>query len=76
MKEWRQMCDVVNLLSDIVKKQQTIIEQLKVEESVKEDLRKMVREADIQMDVIEYHSRRTIDTDDGEPFEKGVDNDD
>lgn len=71
-----QMCEAVNLLSDIVKKQQTEIERSKVEESVKEELRQMVKEADDKLDILEYHSRRVIDTDDGEPFEKGVADDD
>ena len=31
-----EMCDIINMLSDIVKKQQTEIERSKVEESVKE----------------------------------------
>lgn len=34
-----RMCDVTNTLSDIVKKQQEIIEQSKIEEAVKADLR-------------------------------------
>ena len=71
-----QMCEVVNLLSDIVEKQQTEIERSKVEESVKEELRQMVEEADDKLNILEYHSRRVIDTDDGEPFEKGVADDD
>lgn len=71
-----QMCEVVNLLSDIVEKQQTEIERSKVEESVKEELRQMVKEADDKLNILEYHSRRVIDTDDGEPLEKGVADDD
>ena len=59
-----RMCDVTNTLSDIVKKQQEIIEQSKIEEAVKADLRQQVKEADRELDVIEYHSRRFCDTDD------------
>ena len=50
-----RMCDVTNTLSDIVKKQQEIIEQSKIEEAVKADLRQQVKEADRELDVIEYH---------------------
>jgi hypothetical protein len=57
------MCDVTNTLSDIVKKQQEIIEQSKIEEAVKADLRQQVKETDRELDVIEYHSRRFCDTD-------------
>lgn len=59
-----RMCDVTNTLSDIVKKQQEIIEQSKIEEAVKADLRQQVKEVDRELDVIEYHSRRFCDTDD------------
>jgi hypothetical protein len=71
-----QMSDVVNLLSDIVKRQQTEIERAKVEAPIKEELRTMVQEADDKKDVLEYHLRKVIDRDDGEPFEKGVADDD
>ena len=57
------MCDVTNTLSDIVKKQQEIIEQSKIEEAVKADLRQQVKETDRELDVIEYHSRRFCETD-------------
>lgn len=59
-----RMCDAINTLSDIVKKQQEIIEQSKIEEAVRADIRQQVREADRELDVIEYHSRRFCDTDD------------
>lgn len=58
-----RMCDVTNTLSDIVKKQQEIIEQSKIEEAVKADLRQQVKETDRELDVIKYHSRRFCDTD-------------
>lgn len=64
-----QMCEAVNLLSDIVKKQQTEIERSKIEESVKEELRQMEEETDGRLDVVEHYLRRVIDTDDGESFE-------
>lgn len=59
-----RMCEVTNVLSDIVNKQQIIIEQSKIEEAVKADLRQQVGEAERELDVIEYHSRRYCDTDD------------
>lgn len=71
-----EMCDIINSLSDIVKRQQTEIERSKVEESVKEELRTMVKETDEKMNANEYHLRHVIDTDDGEPLEKGAEDDD
>lgn len=59
-----RLCDVTNNLSEIVKKQQTIIEQSKIVEEVKADLRQQIKEAERELDVIEYHSRRFCDTDD------------
>lgn len=59
-----RLCDVTNVLSEIVKKQQTIIERSKIEEAVKEELRQQVKGAERELDVIEYHSRRFCDTDD------------
>lgn len=70
-----EMCDIINMLSDIVKKQQTEIERSKVEESVKEELRAMVKEAEDKMDVNEYLLRRVVDTDDGENIEEEMDDD-
>lgn len=70
-----EMCDIINMLSDIVKKQQTEIERSKVEESVKEELRAMVKEAEDKMDVNEYHLRHVVDTDDGESIEEEMDDD-
>lgn len=57
-------------LSEIVRKQQETIERSKVEEAVKEELRQMVDGADREMDVMEYHLRRIVDTDDVEAFGK------
>nr|DAY50264.1 MAG TPA: hypothetical protein [Caudoviricetes sp.] len=70
-----EMCDIINMLSDIVKKQQTEIERSKVEESVKEELRAMVKEAEDKMDANEYHLRRVVDTDDVENIEEEMDDD-
>lgn len=65
-----RLCDVTTNLSEIVRKQQTIIEHSKIEESVKEELRQQVKETERELDVIEYHSRRICDTDDIEAFGK------
>ena len=48
-----RLCDVTETLSTIVKKQQTIIEQSKIEEAVKAELRQEVEETDREMDVLE-----------------------
>lgn len=69
-----RLCDVTENLSAIVKKQQTIIEQSKIEETVKAELRQEVEETDREMDVLEYHMRRYCDTDDIEATEFGKEN--
>lgn len=61
-------------LSAIVKKQQTIIEQSKIEEAVRVELRQEVEETDREMDVLEYHMRKYCDTDDLEATEFGKEN--
>lgn len=58
----------------IVKKQQTIIEQSKIEEAVRVELRQEVEETDREMDVLEYHMRKYCDTDDIEATEFGKEN--
>ena len=65
-----RLCEVTETLSEIVKKQQTIIEQSKIEEEVKEELRQQVKETDRELDAIEYHMRKLCDTDDVEAFGK------
>lgn len=45
-----RLCDVTENLSAIVKKQQTIIEQSKIEEAVRAELRQEVEETDRQGD--------------------------
>lgn len=68
-----EMCDIINALSDIVKKQQTEIEHSKVEEVIKEELRQMVKTVEDAMDINEHHLRRVIDSDDGENAEEELD---
>ncbi len=53
-----RLCDVTEALSDIVQKQQTIIEQLKIEESVKAELRNSVKDTDNELDALEYGMRK------------------
>ena len=65
-----RLCGITTELSEIVRKQQETIERSKVEEAVKEELRQMVDGADREMDVMEYHLRRIVDTDDVETFGK------
>lgn len=68
-----RLCEITEELSEIVKKQQEIIERSKVEEEVKEELRNMVNETDGKLDVLEYHTRRCCDTDDaGRSVRKGA----
>ena len=69
-----RLCDVTENLSAIVKKQQTIIEQSKIEEAVRAELRQEVEETDREMDVLEYHMRKYCDTDDIEATEFGKEN--
>lgn len=68
-----EMCDIINTLSDIVKKQQTEIERSKVEEDIKEELRQMVKGAESAMDINENHLRHVIDSDDGGNAEEEMD---
>ena len=58
------MSDGTRTLSKDGKKQKESSEQSKIEEAVKADLRQQVKEADRELNVIEYHSRRFCDTDD------------
>ena len=69
-----RLCDVVENLSAIVKKQQTIIEQSKIEEAVRAELRKEAGETDKEMDALEYHMRKYCDTDNIEATEFGKEN--
>lgn len=59
-----RLCDVTETLSEIVQKQQIIIEQSKIEESVKTELRGNIKDTDNELDALEYGMRRYCDTDD------------
>ena len=65
-----RLCGITTDLSEIVRKQQETIERSKVEEAVKEELRQMVDGAERELDVMEYHLRRIVDTDNVETFGK------
>lgn len=65
-----RLCGITTGLSEIARKQQETIERSKVEEAVKEELRQMVDGAERELDVMEYHLRRIVDTDDVETFGK------
>lgn len=62
------LCNVTEELANIVQKQQTAIEQSKIEEAVKAELRHDIKSTDRKMDILEYSMRRCCDTDD---IEKG-----
>lgn len=59
-----RLCDVTGLLSEIVKKQQIIIEQEKIESAVREELQKSIKRSDEELDMLEYRMRKYCDTDD------------
>lgn len=59
-----RLCDVTGLLSEIVKKQQIIIEQAKIESTVREELQKSIKRSDEELDMLEYRMRKYCDTDD------------
>lgn len=59
-----RLCDATGLLSEIVKKQQIIIEQAKIESAVREELQKSIKRSDEELDMLEYRMRKYCDTDD------------
>lgn len=65
-----RLCGITTELSEIVRKQQENIERSKVEEGIKEELRQSVDGAERELDIMEYHLRRIVDTDDIEAFGK------
>lgn len=65
-----RLCDVTGLLSEIVKKQQIIIEQAKIESAVREELQKSIKRSDEELDMLEYRMRKYCDTDDKYPYGK------
>lgn len=67
-----RLCEVTETLSEIVKKQQIIIEQSQIDEEIKEEIRKQVKETDRELDVLEYRMRKLCDTDDVGGVRKGV----
>lgn len=59
-----RLCEVTETLSEIVKKQQIIIEQSKISEEVKQELNRDIKETDRELDFLEYGMRKYCDTDD------------
>lgn len=51
------LCEVTETLSGIVKRQQTLIEQSKIEEALKEEFRNQVRDAEQELNALEYSMR-------------------
>lgn len=64
------LCNVTEELADIVQKQQTAIEQSKIEEAVKAELRRDIKSTDRKMNILECNMRRYCDTDDIEKGER------
>lgn len=64
-----RLCEVTETLSEIVKRQQEIIEQSKIEEAVKEELRNQVSDTDLELDALEYGMRNLCDIGDVEGSE-------
>lgn len=65
-----RLCGITTELCEIVRRQQENIERSKVEEGIKEELRQSVDGAERELDIMEYHLRRIVDTDDIEAFGK------
>ncbi len=55
-----RLCSVTEMLAEIVEEQQTTIERSKIEDEVKEDLRKKVKDVDDKMDALEYAMRDLV----------------
>lgn len=53
-----RLSDVISNLSEIVKCQQTIIEQSKIEEMVKEELRMKIKSTESEIRIIEHGTTR------------------
>lgn len=53
-----RLCDITNCLSDIVKKQQVIIEQFELEKSVKAEIGKEIERLDEALDRVGYYTKR------------------
>lgn len=67
-----ELSGVVNDLYDLSKVQQAIIESAKIPESEKRSTRERLCNITDKLDIIEFHSRGVIDTDDGESISEEV----
>ena len=65
-----KLCEVTEILSEIVKKQQIVIEQSKIEETIKRELQQNIKEADEKTNTLEYGMRKYCDVDDKFPYGK------
>ena len=65
-----KLCEVTEILSEIVKKQQIVIEQSKIEETIKRELQQNIKEADEKTNTLESGMRKYCDVDDIEATEK------
>lgn len=61
-----RLCEATTLLADVVREQAVAIEQSNIEQEIKDDLQMKRKIIDEKMDIIEFHTRRVIDTDTGE----------
>ena len=57
-----KLCEVTEILSEIVKKQQIVIEQSKIEETIKRELQQNIKEADEKTNTLEYGMRALSDS--------------
>ncbi len=63
-----RLCSVTQLQADIIRKQTMIIEQAKIADEVRGDLRLLCQKADSELDLIEYANRPLIGSDDDERY--------
>lgn len=61
-----RLCEATTLLADVVREQAAVIEQSNIEQEIKDDLQMKRNKIDAEMDIIEFHTRRIVDTDTGE----------
>lgn len=63
-----RLCSATQLQADIIRKQTMIIEQAKIADEAREDLRLLCQKADEELDLIEYANRPLIGSDDDERY--------
>lgn len=55
-----RFCEVTTLMSEIIKRQAEVIEQIKISDKVNEELKQMRSSVDERLDVIEYKLRKQV----------------